>query len=305
MANSKPTPKKSALGRGLGALLEDSPQKNKSQELMPAQPVVGINDIALTEIQVNPFQPRTHFDKEALQELAESIKVQGIIQPITVRKLTEGEYQLISGERRFQASKMAGLETIPAYVRTANDQQMLEMALIENIQRENLNSLEIAHSYQRLLSECNLKQEQLGDRVGKNRTTVNNYLRLLKLPPDIQAGLRDNLISMGHARAIINVEDVDKQLAIYKRTIAEELSVRKVEALVKAINSGPEEKILDKTQGMDPVKKYEIGKIQQRLASHFGTKVQLKADGKNKGEIKIPFGSAEDLNRILEILDII
>jgi ParB family transcriptional regulator, chromosome partitioning protein len=305
MANSKPTPKKSALGRGLGALLEDSPQKNKSQELMPAQPVVGINDIALTEIQVNPFQPRTHFDKEALQELSESIKVQGIIQPITVRKLTEGEYQLISGERRFQASKMAGLETIPAYVRTANDQQMLEMALIENIQRENLNSLEIAHSYQRLLSECNLKQEQLGDRVGKNRTTVNNYLRLLKLPPDIQAGLRDNLISMGHARAIINIEDVDKQLAIYKRTIAEELSVRKVEALVKAINSGPEEKILDKTQGMDPVKKYEIGKIQQRLASHFGTKVQLKADGKNKGEIKIPFGSAEDLNRILEILDII
>jgi ParB family chromosome partitioning protein len=305
MANSKPTPKKSALGRGLGALLEDSPQKNKSQELMPAQPVVGINEIALSEIQVNPFQPRTHFDKETLKELSESIKVQGIIQPITVRKLTEGEYQLISGERRFQASKMAGLETIPAYVRTANDQQMLEMALIENIQRENLNSLEIAHSYQRLLSECNLKQEQLGDRVGKNRTTVNNYLRLLKLPPDIQAGLRDNLISMGHARAIINVEDVDKQLAIYKRTIAEELSVRKVEALVKAINSGPEEKIIDKAQGMDPVKKYEIGKIQQRLASHFGTKVQLKADGKNKGEIKIPFGSAEDLNRILEILDII
>jgi ParB family transcriptional regulator, chromosome partitioning protein len=305
MANSKPTPKKSALGRGLGALLEDSPQKNKSQELMPAQPVVGINEIALSEIQVNPFQPRTHFDKEALQELSESIKVQGIIQPITVRKLTEGEYQLISGERRFQASKMAGLESIPAYVRTANDQQMLEMALIENIQRENLNSLEIAHSYQRLLTECNLKQEQLGDRVGKNRTTVNNYLRLLKLPPDIQAGLRDNLISMGHARAIINVEDVDRQLAIYKRTIAEELSVRKVEALVKSINSGPEEKTIDKTQGLDPVKKYEIGKIQQRLASHFGTKVQLKADMKNKGEIKIPFGSAEDLNRILEILDII
>lgn len=305
MANSKPTPKKSALGRGLGALLEDSPQKNKSREPLPAQPVVGINEIALSEIQVNPFQPRTHFDKEALQELSESIKVQGIIQPITVRKLTEGEYQLISGERRFQASKMAGLDSIPAYVRTANDQQMLEMALIENIQRENLNSLEIAHSYQRLLTECNLKQEQLGDRVGKNRTTVNNYLRLLKLPPDIQAGLRDNIISMGHARAIINVEDVDKQLAIYKRTITEELSVRKVEALVKAINSGPEEKTIDKAQGLDPVKKYEIGKIQQRLASHFGTKVQLKADGKNKGEIKIPFRSAEDLNRILELLDII
>ncbi|EOZ99084.1 Chromosome (plasmid) partitioning protein ParB [Indibacter alkaliphilus LW1] len=305
MADKKPTPKKSALGRGLGALLEDSPQKNKSQELVPSHPVAGIFEIGLEEIQVNPYQPRTHFDKEALQELADSIKVQGIIQPITVRKLADKEYQLISGERRFQASKIAGLTKIPAYVRTANDQQMLEMALIENIQRENLNALEIAHSYQRLLAECDLKQEQLGDRVGKNRTTVNNYLRLLKLPPDVQAGLRDNRISMGHARAIINVEDIDKQLAIYKRTIAEELSVRKVEALVKALNEGSAEKTSDKSQDLDPVKKYEIGKIQQRLASHFGTKVQLKSDGKDKGEIKIPFRSTEDLNRILEILEII
>jgi len=305
MADKKPTNKKPALGRGLGALLKDSPQKNLSQDVLPAQPVVGIYEIALSEIQVNPYQPRTHFDKDALGELAESIKVQGIIQPITVRKLTDGEYQLISGERRFQASKMAGLDKIPAYVRTANDQQMLEMALIENIQRENLNALEIAHSYQRLLVECNLKQEELGERVGKNRTTVNNYMRLLKLPPDIQAGLRDNVISMGHARAIINIEDIDKQLAIYKRTVAEELSVRKVEALVKALNSGPEEKNTERTEGLDPVRKYEIGKIQQRLASHFGSKVQLKADGKNKGEIKIPFRSADDLNRILEILDII
>ncbi|MFC0264581.1 ParB/RepB/Spo0J family partition protein [Fontibacter flavus] len=305
MADKKPTPKKAALGRGLGALLKDSPQKEKNQELLSELPKTGIYEIALSEIQVNPFQPRTHFDKEALQELAESIRVQGIIQPITVRKLADGEYQLISGERRFQASKMAGLEKVPAYVRTANDQQMLEMALIENIQRENLNALEIAHSYQRLMAECNLKQEELGERVGKNRTTVNNYMRLLKLPPDIQAGLRDNLISMGHARAIINVEDIDKQLDIYKRTIAEELSVRKVEALVKALNEGPEERSTEKTQGLDPVRKYEIGKIQQRLSSHFGSKVQLKADGKNKGEIKIPFGSADDLNRILEILDII
>lgn len=305
MADKKPTPKKAALGRGLGALLKDSPQKEKNQELLSELPKTGIYEIALSEIQVNPFQPRTHFDKEALQELAESIRVQGIIQPITVRKLADGEYQLISGERRFQASKMAGLEKVPAYVRTANDQQMLEMALIENIQRENLNALEIAHSYQRLMAECNLKQEELGERVGKNRTTVNNYMRLLKLPPDIQAGLRDNLISMGHARAIINVEDIDKQLDIYKRTIAEELSVRKVEALVKALNDGPEERSTEKTQGLDPVRKYEIGKIQQRLSSHFGSKVQLKADGKNKGEIKIPFGSADDLNRILEILDII
>lgn len=304
MADKKPTPKKNALGRGLSALLEDSPQKTQPQELLPSSSGTGIYEISLAEIQVNPFQPRTHFDKEALQELSESIKVQGIIQPITVRKLTEGEYQLISGERRFQASKLAGLERIPAYVRTANDQQMLEMALIENIQRENLNALEIAHSYQRLLAECNLKQEELGDRVGKNRTTVNNYLRLLKLPPDIQAGLRDQKISMGHARAIINVEDIDKQLAIYNKTIAEDLSVRKVEALVKSLNEGPEEK-QNPAKQLDPVKKYEIGKIQQRLSSHFGTKVNLKTDEKNKGEIKIPFHSADDLNRILEILEII
>jgi ParB family transcriptional regulator, chromosome partitioning protein len=304
MADKKPTPKKSALGRGLGALLEDSPLKNKPQELLPTGSGAGINEIPLSEIQVNPYQPRTHFDKDALQELSESIKLQGIIQPITVRKLTDGEYQLISGERRFQASKLAGLDRIPAYVRTANDQQMLEMALIENIQREDLNALEIAHSYQRLLAECNLKQEELGDRVGKNRTTVNNYLRLLKLPPDIQAGLRDQKITMGHARALINVDEIDKQLAIFHKTINEDLSVRKVEALVKALNEGPEEKTSSAPQ-LDPVRKYEAGKIQQRLATHFGTKVSLKTDNKNKGEIKIPFHSAEDLNRILEILELI
>ncbi|WP_373523975.1 ParB/RepB/Spo0J family partition protein [Aquiflexum sp.] len=305
MADKKPTPKKSALGRGLGALLQDSPQKNKPESLIPALPSAGVFEIPLSEIQVNPFQPRTYFDKDALQELSDSIVTQGIIQPITVRRLEEGEYQLIAGERRFQASKMAGLEKIPAYVRTANDQQMLEMALIENIQRENLNALEIAHSYQRLLAECDLKQEELGDRVGKNRTTVNNYLRLLKLPPDIQAGLRDNKITMGHARALINVENIDRQLAIFKKTIEEELSVRKVEALVQAINGGQEEKGATKGPALDPVRKYEIGKIQNRLANHFGAKVQLKSDAKSKGEIKIPFRSSEDLNRILEILEII
>lgn len=303
MSDNKPNRKKSALGRGLGALLEDSPAKHKSEEILPEVIKTGIFEIPLEEIQVNPFQPRIYFDKEALSELAESIKVQGIIQPITVRKLDSKEYQLISGERRFQASKLAGLTQIPAYVRTANDQQMLEMALIENIQRENLNALEIAHSYQRLLAECDLKQEQLGDRVGKNRTTVNNYLRLLKLPPTIQAAIRDQQITMGHARALINIEDVDKQLAIFKKAVDEELSVRKVEALVKALNEGKPEK--NSEQGLDPVKKYEISKIQQRLASHFGTKVSLKANNKNKGEIKIPFTSTSDLNRILEILEII
>ncbi|WP_186756369.1 ParB/RepB/Spo0J family partition protein [Echinicola salinicaeni] len=305
--NQKPIKRKKALGRGLGALLEDSSKnENKKEEREVEIPAAGIHEVPLAEIQVNPYQPRTHFDKDALQELADSIIVQGIIQPITVRKLADNEYQLISGERRFQASKIAGLESVPAYVRTANDQQMLEMALIENIQRENLNALEIAHSYQRLLAECDLKQEQLGDRVGKNRTTVNNYLRLLKLPPDIQAGIRDKKISMGHARALINIEEVDKQLAIYRKTIEEELSVRKVEALVKALHNGPEEEtVTAEKPELDPVKKYELSKLQQRLASHLGSRVSLKMDHRDKGEIKIPFGSADDLNRILEILEII
>src|SRR5690606_17036105 len=289
MATNNPIKRKSALGRGLGALLQDSPQKNSEETAVT--PAVGIYEIPLNQIQVNPYQPRTHFDKEALQELSDSIRVQGIIQPITVRKLAEGEFQLISGERRFQASKLAGLEQIPAYVRTANDQQMLEMALIENIQRENLNALEIAHSYQRLLAECDLKQEQLGERVGKNRTTVNNYLRLLKLPPDIQAGIRDQKISMGHARALVNIEDIDKQLAIFRRTVEEELSVRKVEALVKDLNSAAEDKATTNISNQDPVKKYELGRLQQKLASHFGSKVSLKANEKDKGEIKIPFNS--------------
>ncbi|MDO8967049.1 ParB/RepB/Spo0J family partition protein [Algoriphagus sp.] len=303
MSENKPN-RKNALGRGLGALLEDSPAKHKTNEILPEIAKTGIFEIPLEEIQVNPYQPRVHFDKAALQELADSILVQGIIQPITVRKLAPNEYQLISGERRFQASKIAGLTQIPAYVRTANDQQMLEMALIENIQRENLNALEIANSYQRLLVECSLKQEELGDRVGKNRTTVNNYLRLLKLPPTIQAAIRDQQLSMGHARALINIEDVDKQLAIFKKAVEEELSVRSVEALVKALNASKEEKEKD-TKSLDPVRKYEMNKIQQRLASHFGTKVALKTDEKNRGEIKIPFNSASDLNRILEILEII
>lgn len=305
MAENKPVKKRNALGRGLGALLKDTPQTTKLETEGKVNPVAGIFEIPLVEIQVNPYQPRVHFDKTALEELSESIKVQGIIQPITVRRLGEKEYQLISGERRYQASKLAGLEKVPAYVRTANDQQMLEMALIENIQRENLNALEIAHSYQRLLSECDLKQEQLGDRVGKNRTTVNNYLRLLKLPPDIQAGIRDQQISMGHARALINIEDIDKQLAIFQRILSDELSVRKVEALVKELNSPKEEKDKETKRSVDPVKKYEITKIQQKLASHFGTKVALKTDEKDKGEIKIPFHSTDDLNRILEILDLI
>lgn len=290
--------KRSGLGRGLGALLEDS--EEKEQISGSGATIKGaINEISIAQIEVNPFQPRTDFDETALNELAESIRVQGIIQPITVRALSEHEFQLISGERRLQASKLAGLESIPAYIRTADDQQMLEMALIENIQRENLNSIEIALSYQRLLSECSLKQEELGDRVGKNRTTVNNYLRLLKLPPDIQVGLRDGRISMGHARALISIENVEQQLNIFKKIVKDELSVRKVEELVRALS----EKKQEEPKAKAPVNP-EIVKLQEKLTSHFGTKIQIKADKNNKGEIKIPFVSAEELERILEIISV-
>ncbi|MBS1490743.1 MAG: ParB/RepB/Spo0J family partition protein [Bacteroidetes bacterium] len=294
--------KKKALGRGLSALLSDSEGEKSEVEvvnpsLSPAHS--NLNEIAVNEIETNPFQPRQHFDQEALSELAESIKVHGIIQPITVRKLAPNQYQLISGERRFQASKLAGLKMLPAYVRTANDQQMLEMALIENIQRENLNPIEISLSYQRLISECSLKQEELGERVGKNRTTVTNYLRLLKLPPDIQIALRDNKISMGHARAIINVENPDTQLFILKKIIAEDLSVRAVESLARDLGSIKKESLEKPVSNATK----EIHQLQSRLSSHFGTKVTVKSDGK-KGDIRIPFLSVEDLNRVLEILKI-
>lgn len=302
--------KKKALGRGLSALLSDTPEDDKlevdvnltGQTAGSVLKQENLNEIPLSEIETNPFQPRLHFDEVALLELAESIKVHGIIQPITVRKLADHQYQLISGERRFQASKLAGLEKVPAYVRTADDQQMLEMALIENIQRENLNPIEIALSYQRLISECNLKQEELGDRVGKNRSTITNYLRLLKLPPDIQIALRDNKLSMGHARAIINVDNPESQLYIFKKILSEDLSVRKVEELTRQVMTGA------KTQSDRPVEPAkgqpkEITQLQSQLSSHFGTKVSIKSDGA-KGDIRIPFLSVEDLNRILDILKI-
>lgn len=296
MAESK-FKKRSGLGRGLGALLEDSGEKEKISG-SGATPRGAISEIEISKIETNPWQPRTDFDEEALNDLAESIKVQGIIQPITVRALSEKEFQLISGERRLQASKKAGLKTIPAYIRIADDQQMLEMALIENIQRENLNAIEIALSYQRLLAECDLKQEELGDRVGKNRSTVTNYLRLLKLPPDIQVALRDNKLSMGHARALISIDDVSRQLDIFNQIIKQDLSVRKVEELVRS--SGKKNEKEAKTVEVNP----EIKKLQGKLSTHFGSKIAIKSNDQNKGEIKIPFNSTEDLNRILEILDV-
>lgn len=302
--SQKKANKRNALGRGLGALLSDDGGEEKNvlakKPLRERSASAGsISEINLDQIEVNPFQPRTDFDQEALQELSESIKIQGIIQPITVRKLNNNSFQLISGERRFQASKLAGLEKVPAYIRTADDQQMLEMALIENIQRQDLNAMEVALSYQRLLSECDLKQEQLGDRVGKKRSTVNNYLRLLKLPPDIQAAVRDGKISMGHARALINVEDTTLQLDLLKKILNEDLSVRKVEALVKQA-SFPDEPQEEPAQ---KVVSKEILSVQDKLSSHFGTKINIASKDNNKGEIKIPFTSVTELNRILEIID--
>lgn len=289
--------KKTGLGRGLDALLDDS--QNGESLIVEHRKSARIGNIALTKIEVNPFQPRENFDDKALQELADSIKVHGIIQPITVRQLSQNEYQLISGERRWQAAKEIGLTEIPAFIRTADDQQMLEMALIENIQRENLNAIEVALSYQRLLSECKLKQEELGDRVGKKRSTVTNYLRLLKLPSEVQAGLRDEKISMGHARTLVTIEDLNQQLAIFDQIVEYDLPVRKTEELVRNLNK-------KKVTTTTPKKKTdpEILKLQVKLSSHFGTKIQVSADTQNQGQIKIPFTSMDELNRILDILDI-
>ena len=294
--------RKTGLGKGLSALLNDSESVQPASRPQSATDKVSpgnINFVKVESVEVNPFQPRTEFDPEALRELSESIRLQGLIQPITVRKSGD-KYQLISGERRLRASKMAGLTEIPAYIRTANDQQMLEMALIENIQRENLNSIEVALSFQRMIDECNLKQEELGDRVSKNRSTVTNYLRLLKLPPAIQASIRDNQISMGHAKAILGLEEVDKQIYVHDEIIKRGLSVRKAEELVREIHQAGTTK--NPVVKDEPIS-FQYQKIQDDLASKFATRVKLKVQSKGKGAIEIPFVSEDDLSRILELLD--
>lgn len=298
--------RKTGLGKGLGALLQDdlkdspvAPQKDSGE--VSGSAAGSINFIKVEQITVNPFQPRTDFDEEALKELSESIQLQGLIQPITVRQVSKNQYQLISGERRLRASKLAGITDIPAYVRTANDQQMLEMALIENIQRENLNAIEVALSFQRMIEECNLKQEELGDRVSKNRSTVTNYLRLLKLPPAIQAGIRDGQISMGHARALINVGEIDKQLFVFQEIIEKGLSVRMTEILVRNIQEQSKPK---KNQNVGKQLDFQYQKIEDDLASRFSTRVRLNLkNSRGKGAIEIPFDSEDDLSRILELLD--
>jgi ParB family chromosome partitioning protein len=284
--------KKQALGRGLSALLKDTSSNVKNND-----DVVGnIIEIALETIQVNPYQPRTYFDEDTLSELATSIRELGVIQPITVRKLGD-TYQLVSGERRFRASKLIGNKTIPAYVRTANDQEMLEMALVENIQRKNLDPIEIALSYQRLIDEIQLTQENLSVRVGKKRSTVANYLRLLKLDPILQTGMRDGFISMGHGRALINVSDSNDQLSIYKKILKDKLSVRQTEELVKNIKSNTSQsKSVNKK-----LPKY-IKESILTINKYLDQKIDITVNSKGKGKILIPFDSKEDFERIKNLL---
>tara|TARA_B100000768_G_scaffold179996_1_gene198916 strand:- start:2151 stop:3023 length:873 start_codon:yes stop_codon:yes gene_type:complete len=284
--------KKQALGRGLSALLKDTTDNNSV-----AKTVVGsIIEIDVETIEVNPYQPRTSFDEESLGELASSIKELGVIQPITVRKV-EDSFQLVSGERRFRASKLIGNKTIPAYIRIANDQEMLEMALVENIQRKNLDPIEVALSYQRLIDEIQLTQEGLSVRVGKKRSTVTNYLRLLKLDPILQTGMRDGFISMGHGRAIINVENSEDQLNIYKKILQEKLSVRQTEELVKKLKISP----YSKTTNNKVLPKYIEDSLSD-INSFLGHKINITVSTKGKGKISIPFHSKEDFERIKNLL---
>eukprot|EP01132_Coremiostelium_polycephalum_P003024 gene3024-3779_t len=289
----KESVKKSALGRGLQALLQDSSYFTEKGEINP------LRTTPIDQIEVNPLQPRQIFDEEALNELSESIKVHGIIQPLTIRQIGPNKYQLISGERRLQASKRAGLLEVPTYVRTVDDQQVLEMALVENIQRESLNPIEIALSYQRLLTECNIKQEVLGNRVGKNRATVNNYLRLLKLPPDIQIALRDQKISMGHARALINVSTTTAQLGILEEIIKQDLSVRKVEELAKLADHKIQSVAIQKRAKKDANLAATLEEVTTKLTKQLAASVKVRTDTHGKGAISIPFNSIQDLHRIM------
>ena len=299
--------KRNALGRGLSALLENANTDITSNKLEGEGKVVGaVADIEISKIETNPFQPRTHFEEDALNELASSIKEHGIIQPITVRKLGYDKYQLISGERRFRASQLAGLTSVPAYIRIANDQAMLEMALVENIQRENLDAIEVAISYKRLIDECSLTQEQLSQKVSKQRSTITNYLRLLKLPVEIQLAIRNGDISMGHARALINIDNEDKQLDIYNQIVLNGLSVRDVEDLVRGVKSESTNST-NKSTSEIKTKKVALSVEQQNLVNDlravFNTKVQINKESGGKGKIVIPFKSDNDLRRILDLLE--
>jgi ParB family chromosome partitioning protein len=295
--------KKQALGRGLSALLKDPSNDIQSVQDKNADKVIGnIVELDLDSIDVNPFQPRTNFNEETLRELASSIKELGVIQPITVRKLGFNSYQLVSGERRFRASKLIGLETIPSYIRIANDQESLEMALVENIQRQDLDPIEIALSYQRLIDEINLTQEQMSDRVGKKRSTIANYLRLLKLDPIIQTGMRDGFISMGHGRALITIEDQTIQLDIYERILSNKLSVRETEDLVRNYNNSENPKVAPKVETNSDIPDVFKNGIKE-FSEYFGHKIDVKVSKNGKGKITIPFHSEEDFNRLKKLVE--
>lgn len=295
--------KKNVLGRGLGALIADAAEEPVTKEIV----VSAMQELNLADIRPNPFQPRTEFDEEALNELAASIRSIGIVQPITVRAVEDGKYEIIAGERRFRASKLAGLETIPAYIRKTDDDSLLELALIENIQREDLNAIEVAISYQRLIDECHLTQDALSERVGKKRTTVANYLRLLKLPAQIQLAVRDKKISMGHARAILGVEDADTQLMIFEQILKYDFSVRKVEEVVRELANPKVAEPEGTEPGEEKVKKTnEIGdyiELQKHLSRRFNTRVELKRNENGRGKIVIGFKSDTELEKIIELLD--
>ncbi|GBF19557.1 MULTISPECIES: ParB/RepB/Spo0J family partition protein [Arenibacter] len=300
--------KKQALGRGLSALLKDPENDIQSATDKNADKVVGnIVELDMDAIDVNPFQPRSNFNDEALQELASSIKELGVIQPITVRKLDFNKYQLVSGERRYRASKLIGLETIPAYIRIANDQESLEMALVENIQRQDLDPIEIALSYQRLIDEIQLTQEKMSERVGKKRSTITNYLRLLRLDPIIQTGIRDGFVSMGHGRALVNVEKKQDQIALYEKIVGENLSVRDTEKAVKDYQEGNGQVApVTAPSGKEPKKAAInpdfIDKNLGAFSDYLSVKVDIKASEKGKGKITIPFHSKEEFNRLKKLI---
>ena len=290
--------KRRGLGRGLDAILQ-SPETDITSTDISGNYVAGaVAELNIDFIEANPFQPRTDFDENALNELAESIKVQGVIQPVTVRKMGRDKYQLISGERRLRASKLAGLKTIPVYIRVANDEQMLEMALIENTHREGLNAIEVALSYQRLIEECNITQEELGEKVGKDRSTVTNFLRLLKLPPEVQVALRDGFISMGQARAIINIDDKTKQLIILKEIIDKDLSVRQVEELVRSLNT----KNVKAKKQKSVLPEAFIYKVDS-LSKVLDAKIKVDRNRKGKGSLTISFKNDEDFERLISIIN--
>ncbi|MDD2965677.1 MAG: ParB/RepB/Spo0J family partition protein [Bacteroidales bacterium] len=296
---SQVKPKKNALGRGLSAILE-SPETDITSKDISGEFVVGaVAAIEIAKIETNPFQPRNEFEELALKELSDSIKQQGIIQPVTVRKLGYDKYQLISGERRLRASILAGLTEIPAYIRVADDQQMLEMALIENIHREDLNAIEIGISYQRLMDECSLSVNEMSERIGQNRSTIANYIRLLKLPPEIQVAIRDKQITMGHARALITVESPEMQLGLLRDTIEQDLSVRDVENRVKELNQ-PVVKVHKQPVDKQPLPERFVD-ARNKISERTGTKIEIKRNPRGKGAITINFRSDEEFNRIVSL----